>query len=312
MSWSEIKFYYADHFEVPLDERHRFPINKYKKLRNALIEKEIVTESQCLPAQPIKKQDLLLAHSPQYVDEVINLTLDPRKARPIGLPLNREMVNRTMASAQAFTHAVDESLKHGYGASFAGGTHHAHFDQGEGFCFFNDFAVNVRRMYQSFPQKKILILDLDVHQGNGNSSILKDDINVFIVSLHGQHNYPYRKVDSHLDIAFENDTSDEFYLSKLSEVINKLKKMNFDHIFYQAGVDTLKEDSFGKLSLSHEGLKERDKMVFEWAFKEGIPLASAIGGGYAKNIDDTVKAYVNTFIIARDYYKKFKGPFLSA
>ena len=302
MSWSDIKFYYADHFEVPLSENHRFPINKYRLLRYSLIEQNIVNANQCLPAEPISPKDLLLAHSEEYVNDVINLTLDPRKARPIGLPLNREMVDRTMASAQAFSHAVEQSLQHGYGASFAGGTHHAHYDQGEGFCFFNDFAVNVRRMYKNFPQKKVLILDLDVHQGNGNSSILKEDLNVFIVSLHGKHNYPYRKVDSHIDIDFENDTNDEEYLKKLSEVLFQLKKMNFDQIFYQAGVDTLKEDSFGKLSLTHEGLIQRDKMVFNWAFSEQIPLASAIGGGYAKDIHQTVMAYVNTFKTAKESY----------
>ena len=136
MNWNNLSFYYADHFEVSLNDTHRFPMNKYRLLRDSLIEKNIIKKEQCKPADMISRELLLLAHAPQYIDEVLNLTLDQKKARPIGLPLTREMVNRTMASAQAFTHAVDESLVHGYGASFAGGTHHAHFDRGEGFCFF--------------------------------------------------------------------------------------------------------------------------------------------------------------------------------
>jgi acetoin utilization deacetylase AcuC-like enzyme len=302
MSWNDIKFYYADHFEVPLSDKHRFPMDKYRLLRNSLITQGIIKKENCHPSVLISKELLLLAHDSTYVDEILSLSLDPKKARPIGLPLNKEMVNRTLASSQAFTHAVDESLIHGYGASFAGGTHHAHFDAGEGFCFFNDFAINVRRLYKLYPQKNILILDLDVHQGNGNSSILKNDPNVFIVSFHGKSNYPYRKIDSHIDVAFENNTTDDIYLSKLEEVIKKLKLMNFDHIFYQAGVDTLQEDSFGKLSLTHEGLLKRDELVFKWAFESNIPIASAIGGGYAKDINQTVEAYIGTFKTAKKYF----------
>ena len=304
MKWEDINFYYADHFEVPLEKNHRFPMSKYKMLRKQLVDKNIISQSRCIPAEIIQKELLYLAHHESYVDNVINLTLEKKLARPIGLPLSREMVNRTMASAQAFTSAVDESLIKGYSGSFAGGTHHAHYDKGEGFCFFNDFAVNVRRFQRLYPQKKILILDLDVHQGNGNSSILKDDPNVFIVSFHGKHNYPYRKTNSHIDVEFENNTKDEEYISKLSEVVLKLNKMSFDHIFYQAGVDSLESDSFGKLSLTHDGLCQRDNIVFNWAFGNKIPIVSAIGGGYSEDITDTVKAYINTFKIAKSLYFK--------
>jgi acetoin utilization deacetylase AcuC-like enzyme len=302
MKWYNINFFYADHFEVPLKENHRFPMEKYKMLREMLIQREIIQKEQCIASKIMTKDLLYLAHEKSYVDSVLNLSLEKKDSRPIGLPLSREMVNRTLASAQAYTNAVNESLNTGYSASFAGGTHHAHSNKGEGFCFFNDFAINVRRFQKIYPLKKILILDLDVHQGNGNSSILKNDPNVFIVSFHGKHNYPYRKVQSHLDIDFENDTKDDEYLSILSKTISKLKRMNFDHIFYQAGVDSLKTDSFGKLALSLDGLVQRDTMVFNWAFKERIPLASAIGGGYSHNITDTVNAYVNTFTVAKNIY----------
>jgi acetoin utilization deacetylase AcuC-like enzyme len=158
---------------------------------------------QIKKAKLAERELLMLAHHQAYVDDILELKLERTRARKIGLPLTKEMVNRARASMQAFTNAVDSALINGFSASLAGGTHHAHYDEGEGFCFFNDFAINVRRLYHQYPTRKILILDLDVHQGNGNSSILKDDPNVFIVSLHGKRNYPYRKIESHIDIEFE-------------------------------------------------------------------------------------------------------------
>ena len=151
----------------------------------------------------------------------------------------------------------------------------------------------------SHPTLKILILDLDVHQGNGNASILNEDENVFVISFHGKHNYPYRKVASHLDVEFENETSDEEYLAQLESVLNKCTKMNFDMIFYQAGVDALYADAFGKLALTHNGLRQRDKMVFQFMRHQNIPMAMVLGGGYAKDIQLSVDAYVNTYLEAK-------------
>ncbi len=301
--WSDFHFFYSDHFEVELEKNHRFPMGKYRKLREQLLEKEIIDLSQVSPAEKIETEFLHLAHMPDYIEGVLNLTLDHKMARLIGLPLNQAMVDRALGSQGAFWQAVTSSLETGFSASMAGGTHHAHADAGEGFCFFNDFAVNVRRIHREKEDYKILILDLDVHQGNGNSSILKHDENVFIVSYHGRNNYPYRKVPSHLDREFEDGTQDEEYLDFLRKDLEQFSQMGFHHIFYQAGVDALGSDAFGKLMMSHQGLKERDRLVFEFALSQGIPLTMALGGGYSNNINDTVEAYVGTYEVAQKVYK---------
>lgn len=300
LAWPEKKFFYADHQEVPLPVSHRFPMQKYSMLREALIKEGILQTSQLLKATPLNEEYLYLAHTQDYVQDVLNLRLDPLKARPIGLPLSHEMVLRARTSAGAFFEALHESLKTGYSASLAGGTHHAHADRGEGFCFFNDFAIGVRWMAQQFVQKKILILDLDVHQGNGNASILKNDPNVYLISFHGKHNYPYRKVDSHVDVAFENGTGDDEYLTRLDQELRKLDLLYpMDHLFYQAGVDSLEGDRFGKLALSLKGLKERDDMVFSFAKERQMKVVHAIGGGYNDDLERVVKAYVETFKAAK-------------
>ena len=295
-------FYYSDHYEVELDPNHRFPMNKYSLLRNSLIEKGIVKNSQITAAQLINIDHLYLAHTPDYIEQVLDLSLSREKARAIGLPLNEEMVRRALGSQGAFWQAVTSSLDTGFSASLAGGTHHAHADSGEGFCFFNDFAVNVRRLHRERPGYKILILDLDVHQGNGNSSILNKDKDVFIASYHGKNNYPYRKVPSHLDRSFADGTGDEEYLRTLGEDLSNFSKMGFQHLLYQAGVDSLKGDAFGKLSISHEGLKERDRMVFEFVKRNQIPLTMALGGGYSKDVTQTVNAYIGTYEVAKEVF----------
>lgn len=303
-NWDQFNFFYADHFEVNLSDGHRFPMEKYYKLRQKMIQLNIVHSSQLFAAPLADSELLYLAHEKSYIDNTLALTLDPKVARKVGLPLTEEMINRARSSVMAFTMAVDSSLERGLSASLAGGTHHAHFNQGEGFCYFNDFAINVRRLYHKFPTHKILILDLDVHQGNGNSSILKNDPNVFIVSFHGKSNYPYHKIPSHIDVEFENNTEDEFYLYKLADTLKSLENYHFDHIFYQAGVDTHSDDKFGNLSLSFEGLKRRDQMVFKFAKKQQIPIAVAMGGGYAKNINNSIDAYINIFRSAKEIYTK--------
>lgn len=287
-----MKIFYSDTYHVPLPKEHRFPMDKYHKLRNRLIEEKII-DAKFIESDICDIQDLYLAHDKNYIDQVLDLSLDRKAARPVGLPLSYEMVLRARASLSSFLSAAETSLSEGISSSLAGGTHHAHADRGEGFCFFNDFAVAVRKLHKKNPHLKILILDLDVHQGNGNSSILKNDKNVFIVSFHGQQNYPYKKIDSHIDIGFEKGTGDDDYLSALEKQLSLIPKA--DLILYQAGVDALAEDKFGTLNLTHEGLKVRDKLVFEFVKKRNMKMAMALGGGYSIPIDLTVEAYVNTY-----------------
>ena len=301
MNWENFQFFYTDHIEVPLPDGHRFPMEKYRLLHQALVAENIIDPSQLHPAPFASDDDLLRAHKDWYIQGLKNNTLTEKQFRPIGLTWSNELIHRSLAAVGGFIEVTESALQNGYSALLAGGTHHAHSDQGEGYCLLNDFACAALRLLELGKVKKILIIDLDVHQGNGNSSILGNRSDVFILSLHGEKNYPFRKVPSHLDVSLMPGSTDEVYLQALSQALDQIEKQfNFDMIFYQAGVDNLKEDSLGTLDLSFEGLMKRDRMVFEFA--KGKPLAMAIGGGYAKPIELTVKAHVNTFKVAKMYF----------
>ena len=301
--WEKFQFYYTDHIEVPLPEGHRFPMNKYRLLHQALMTENIMDLSQLHPAPQASVEDLSVAHAPWYIDGILNNTLTEKQFRPVGLTWSPELVLRSTAAVGGFKKAVESACELGFSALLAGGTHHAHADQGEGFCIFNDFACAALSLLRSGRKKKILIIDLDVHQGNGNSSILGQRDDVFILSLHGERNYPFRKIPSHLDVPLPQGTEDEEYLTALARALDQVRNnFEFDMIFYQAGVDNLKEDSLGTFNLTFEGLSKRDEMVFEFA--GNTPLAMAIGGGYAKPIELTVEAHVNTFKVARSFYSK--------
>lgn len=301
MNWSNAKFFTAHSHRVPLPEGHRFPMEKYRLLYEKLIEEGVVRADQIHPAPAVEISDLLLAHDERYVFGFRDGTLPAQELRPIGLPWSRDFFLRSLHSVGGFIAATENALSDGFSAVLAGGTHHAHRDRGEGYCVFNDFAVGALRLTTTGRASKVLIIDLDVHQGNGNSSILGGREDVFIFSMHGEKNYPFRKVKSHLDIALPEKTGDEAYLRALGECLPQLP--DADIIFYQAGVDVHELDSLGTFALTFDGIRSRDRMVFEFAKKKGIPLAMAIGGGYSKPIDPTVTAYVNTFKEAKLVYQ---------
>jgi acetoin utilization deacetylase AcuC-like enzyme len=301
MSWENFHFYYTDHVEVPLPPGHRFPMRKYRMLREKLIDSNIVSNDQLIAAQPVSDEDLLRAHTEQYVFGLKNNTLTDKELRPIGLTWSPELLLRSYTSVGGFVSATEEALERGFSALLAGGTHHAHADRGEGYCVFNDFAVASLRLLALKKIKKILIIDLDVHQGNGNSSILGNREDVFILSLHGEKNYPFRKIPSHYDVPLPEKTGDAEYLKALEIALGKIGT-GYDLILYQAGVDNLKEDTLGTFELTFEGLKKRDQMVFE--FSQGVPLTLATGGGYANPIDLTVTAHANTFQVAKKFFNE--------
>lgn len=260
-----------------------------------------MTETQLLAAPHAAEESLLLAHEERYIKGALNNTLTDKEFRPVGLTWSPELMKRSTAAVGGFMRATELALQNGFSALLAGGTHHAFADHGEGYCIFNDFACAALGLLKSGRVKRILIIDLDVHQGNGNSSILGERDDVFILSLHGERNYPFRKVKSHLDVPLPEGTKDAEYLTALARALEEVKKkFAFDMIFYQAGVDNLKEDSLGTFELSFAGLRRRDEIVFE--FSRGVPLALAIGGGYAKPIELTVEAHVNTFRVAKEFY----------
>lgn len=297
MNWNNFSFYYSDHIEVPLPPGHRFPMDKYRKLREKLLNDGVIDPTQLIPATPVSDEDLLRAHSESYVYGLKNKTLSEKELRPIGLTWSEELLLRSYTSVGGFVSATESALKDGFSALLAGGTHHAHADRGEGYCVFNDFAVAALRLLDLKKVGKILIIDLDVHQGNGNSSILGQRSDVFILSLHGEKNYPFRKIPSHMDVPLPSNTEDTEYLFALQKALEMIPK-DFDIIFYQAGVDPLKEDSLGTFNLTFDGIMRRDRIVFE--FSRGRPLALGLGGGYAKPIDLTVEAYANTFKVAKE------------
>lgn len=301
MKWENFQFFYTDHIEVPLPEGHRFPMSKYRMLHEALVNEGVMSESQLFPAPLADTEDVLRAHNYRYVKGLMTNTLSEKELRPIGLTWSPELLKRSLAAVGGFIEVTESALQNGFSSLLAGGTHHAHADRGEGYCVFNDFAVAALRLLDLGKVKKILIIDLDVHQGNGNSSILGERKDVFILSLHGERNYPFRKVPSHMDVALPEHTTDEEYLRALNDALREVHGLfDFDMIFYQAGVDNLKEDSLGTFHLTFEGLMKRDEMVFNFA--KGKPLAMAIGGGYSKPIDLTVRAHVNTFKTARAHF----------
>lgn len=290
------EFFYTDHVEVPLPTGHRFPMQKYRMLRETLLKEGVLTSEELFPAPVAQDIDLLRAHSDHYIYGLKHQTLPERELRPIGLTWSPELLLRSYTSVGGFIAASDSALKNGVSALLAGGTHHAHRDRGEGYCVFNDFAVAALRLLETDRVKKVLIIDLDVHQGNGNSSILGERDDVFILSLHGEKNYPFRKIPSHLDVPLPAGTGDIEYLNALERALKQLPE--YDILFYQAGVDNLKEDSLGTFELTFDGLMKRDRMIFDFA--RGKPVAMAIGGGYASPIELTVRAHVNTFKVLKE------------
>jgi acetoin utilization deacetylase AcuC-like enzyme len=271
-------------------------MEKYRLLHEAVLREGVIAENQLTPAPIASVSDLLLAHDERYVQGLLTHSLTEKELRPIGLTWSPQLLERSLASTGGFVAAAQSALQTGFSGLLAGGTHHAHKDRGEGYCVFNDFAVAALKLINEKQVSKILIIDLDVHQGNGNSSIMGMRDDVFIFSMHGEKNYPFRKIPSHLDIALTQGCDDETYLSKLKDALSKIN-FEYDVLFYQAGVDNLKEDTLGTFNLSLEGLIQRDSMIFEFA--KDRPIALAIGGGYAKPIELTVQAHVNTFKVAK-------------
>jgi len=282
-----LRVYYCDHCPIPLPQGHKFPIAKYALLRQALAAEDCF---ELVPAPTASAGDVERAHDPAYVEAFVNGTLSGAAVRRIGFPWSAELVGRTMCSVGGTLAAARQALATGFGGSLAGGTHHAFYGEGSGFCVFNDAAVAIRNL-----GVRAAVVDLDVHQGDGTASIFSGDPDVLTVSLHGRHNFPFRKQTSGIDIEFEDGARDEEYLSRVREVLPAVREFAPEVIFYQSGVDGLASDRLGRLSLTHSGLLERDRLVLELCRDAQIPVVVTLGGGYADPIVDTVDAHANTF-----------------
>ena len=301
--------YFSDHYTLPLPNDHRFPMTKYRLLRDYLIENKIIDLNQ-LHESPLATEEILrLAHADEYIQAMKTGKVDLQIMKRIGFPWSVQLYQRSCATVGGALESAKSAIKNQIAGNLAGGTHHAHADRGEGYCVFNDIAVAARYLIKNNLTQKIAIIDLDVHQGNGNSSILKNDPEIFIFSMHGEKNYPFVKVPSHLDIALPSGADDDLFLKNLKIGLDEVKKFNPTFIFYQMGVDPLKEDKLGLMNLTFDGLMKRDEMVLNYAKQNQIPISLALGGGYAVPIELSVEAYANTYRVAKRIFgDKSKKP----
>jgi acetoin utilization deacetylase AcuC-like enzyme len=298
-----LKVAWAESYVLPLPPNHRFPMSKYEVLPLQLLHEGTLREENFFVPQPLERNRILAVHDVDYWNRLEQLALGPAEIRRIGFPLTRELVTREITIANGTIQCSLFALQHGIAMNIAGGTHHAFTYKGEGFCLLNDIAIAARYLLDEGLAKQILVVDLDVHQGNGTAQVFQHDPRVFTFSMHGQNNYPLHKERSDLDIGLADFTSDAFYLNTLRvNLANLLKQVNPDFIFFQSGVDILETDKLGKLSVSREGCKERDRIVLEAAKEGGIPLVVSMGGGYSPNFKDIIEAHANTYRLAQEIF----------
>lgn len=298
-----LKIAYHNIYKHILPEGHRFPMLKYELLPQQLLYEGTCTPENFFEPNIPENKHILRVHDEAYFQDLQNLTLDARAARKIGFPLSDVLVKREVTIADGTIKASEFALKNGIAMNIAGGTHHAYSNRGEAFCLLNDQAIGSRYLLHKNLAKKILIVDLDVHQGNGTAEIFKKDDKVFTFSMHGKGNYPFKKEQSDLDIALENNTNDETYLSILKETLPKLiQEQKPDFIYYLCGVDVLASDKLGKLGMTVEGCKARDHFVLESCKNNQIPVMCSMGGGYSPDIKIIIEAHANTFRLAQEIF----------
>lgn len=287
--------FYCDHYTIPLPPGHRFPMAKYRRVRD-LLAADGHFLFECAPLADRKAIELV--HDAAYVANFLSGSLSQAAQRRIGFPWSEGLVKRTLASVGGTLSAMEEAFRSGWGGNLAGGTHHAFPAEGSGYCVFNDIAVAVRLLQATGRISRCAILDLDVHQGDGTAQIFEGDTGVLTVSLHCRSNFPFRKQKSQIDVELANGIGDEEYLRALDQVLPSILSFDPQALFYQSGVDALESDTLGKLGLSEEGLCERDRRVCALALAQGAPFVITLGGGYAEPIELTARAHANTFRMA--------------
>lgn len=297
-----MQFFYPDTPDLPLPPGHRFPAGKYSMLRQRMFAERTLGNALLTRSPAATMAELALAHDPGYVGAVLDGTLSADIQRRIGLPWSETLVARSLATTGGSVAATRSALENGLSGQLAGGTHHAHRDFGSGYCVFNDLAVAALAILAEGNVARIAIIDLDVHQGDGNAAILAGNAAVFVLSIHGEKNFPFRKVPSTLDVGLADGTEDAAYLRALAGALERVADFRPELILYLSGVDALVSDKLGRLSLTFDGLERRDRMVFQFCRRRGIPVSIAIGGGYADPITDSVQAYASTFRVAREVF----------
>lgn len=302
-----MKAFYSDAYVLPLPDGHRFPMRKYRLTRDLATAR--VPGLELIEPVPASREVLALAHATAYIDAVFDGTLSAGEQREIGFPWSIEMVERSRRSVGATQGACLAAITDGAAINLAGGTHHAHADKGSGFCVFNDVAVTVRwlrgkRIREGLPPLRAVVVDLDVHQGNGTAAILRDD-DSFTLSLHGEKNFPFRKEASDLDVGLPDGCGDAEYLDALDHALEAmLDRFRPDLVFYLAGADPHEGDRLGRLCLTVAGLAARDRRVFDMASSRGLPVAVAMAGGYGKVIEETCAIHAQTVAIADEHLRR--------
>lgn len=298
-----LKVAFSSIFLYQVPEKHRFPMQKYRLIPERLVEEGTLSEDNFFAPSKVSEQEILTTHTAEYWDKLKTQTLSRKEARAIGFEMTPELVERGRYIAHATYECALYAKQYGVSLNVAGGTHHSFADHGEGFCVFNDVCIASNLLLSRGEANRILIVDLDVHQGNGNASIMANEPRVFVFSMHGEKNYPFRKPPSDLDIDLPNETDDETYLNILKHTLPRLiAEHNPDLIFYQSAVDVLATDKLGKLSLTLEGCKQRDEFVLSQAKAHNIPIAIVMGGGYSEEVEQVVEAHCNTFRLAKQLF----------
>ncbi|MFQ3213179.1 MAG: acetoin utilization deacetylase AcuC-like enzyme [Marivirga sp.] len=298
-----LKIAWRPEFIHPLPEKHRFPMEKYDLIPEQLLYEGTILSSNLFAPAEMSEDIILSTHDPLYWEKLKNLQLTKQEERKTGFPQSKELVKRERIINQGTIDAALFAFEFGVAMNIAGGTHHAFTNRGEGFCLLNDIAIAAKYLLNNGLANKILVVDLDVHQGNGTAEIFKNEKNVYTFSMHGGHNYPLHKEKSDLDIPLADGCDDKEYLRLLYTTLPKIvDEFQPDFIFYQAGVDVLSTDKLGRLGMSRAGCKMRDKYVLEVAHKNNIPVTVVMGGGYSEKITHIIDAHANTFRLAQEIY----------
>ena len=290
-----MKVFYSDHFVLPLPEGHRFPMIKYSMLRESVAASSICGPEEMIVPNPVSDAEILRSHEEGYLRRVASGTLTEREMRRIGFPWSKRMVERSRRASGGTLGACLAALEDGFAANLAGGTHHAFADRGEGYCVLNDSAIAARAVQAEGLVERIVVVDTDVHQGNGTAAIVRSDATIYTLSIHGAKNFPFRKEESDLDLALPDGADDGEFLDVLADGLERaLEESRAELAIYLAGADPFEDDRLGRLSVSKEGLAERDSLVLESCRERGIPVAVTMAGGYARYVEDTVEIHLQS------------------
>jgi len=303
---SDFRIFYSPYYYADIGEGHVFPIKKFEFVRDKLLEEGTLQSSEIFEPQPAEIEDVLLVHTEDYILRLRDGTLTAKEIRKLGLPWSKSLVRRSFLAVSGTINAAKLALENRVASNLAGGTHHAFPDRGEGFCVMNDVAVAIEVLKRDGLAKRFLIIDCDVHQGNGTAFIFKDDEAVFTFSIHGAKNYPLFKESSNLDIELPDKTSDDEYLETLNEALPRVFLHNPDIVFYLGGADPFEKDKLGRLSLTFEGLMKRDEAVLSFAKEREVPIVTLMSGGYAQDINDTVEIHCNTIRAVKKVFANFQ------